>query len=241
MQTKAFTTTFRGLAFLAAFASLPAQSVAQIEDKAKDAVAAIAGPKDETEKTLFKLSQDGFSAMRTVRAARLALFNGKSDLVSDLLAKAKELLNQAEKEAPTFAIKTQESINGKNVGSDAETGKIDVIPIDASLALADDFVPTHEKKAHIAKANEHFKKGQAKEALDELRLGEIDVNYKRVLMPINATKKHVDQALKLIAEHQYYEANLALKAAEDGLTVDTINLAEPVGKSAVHARKPATK
>ena len=48
------------------------------------------------------------------------------------------------------------------------------VPIDGQVVLAHDFVPTPEKQAHIKEANEHFKNGKPKEALDELRIGEIE-------------------------------------------------------------------
>ncbi len=227
----------------ASFSSLvQAQQAGAAESgKAKDAVVSAAAPKDETEKTLLKLSQDGFNAMRFVRAARVSLFNGKTDQVPELLKDAKTALESAEKEAPSFAVKVSESLNGKSAGTESETEKVDVIPIDASIAVADDYVLTNEKKAHIAKANEHFKKGQSKEAMEELRLADVDLNYTRTLMPLNSTMKHVDQALKLLGEHKYYEANLALKAAEDGLTIETVNLLEPAGKHAAAAAKPGAK
>ena len=40
-------------------------------------------------------------------------------------------------------------------------------------------------------------------------------------MPIDTTAKAVDQAAKLLAESKYYEANLALKKAEDGWVIDS--------------------
>lgn len=228
-------------AFAASAFWLSAPALAQQSDKANDSVISAATPKNQTDEALTKLSQDGFAAIRSVRAARLAIFNGKLDIVSEQLAKAKDSLDKAEKEAPSFSVKTDASINGKNVESDIETGKLDLIPIDATLALADDYVPTREKSAHIAKANEHFKKGQKKEAFEELRLADVDINYIRVMMPLTLTRKHVEQAIKLAGEHKYYEANLALKAIEDGLSLDSINLLEPVGKGAAHARKSAGK
>jgi hypothetical protein len=229
------------LVFAASAFWFSAPALAQKSDKANDSVISAASPKDQTDETLTKLSQDGFAAIRSVRAARLAIFNGKLDIVSEQLAKAKDSLDEAEKEAPSFSVKTDASINGKNVESDTETGKLDLIPIDATLALADDYSPTREKLAHIAKANEHFRKGQKKEAFEELRLAEVDINYTRVMMPLTSTRKHVEQAIKLAGEHKYYEANLALKAVEDGLSLDSINLLEPVGKGAAHAKKPANK
>jgi hypothetical protein len=220
--------------------SIPARAeqAAPASEKAKDAVLSAAAPKDGADRALMHLSQEGFSAVRAVRAARIALFNGKPELVKQLLDSADASLQAAEKEAPSFTVKVSETVDGKNEGSATENGKVDLIPIDATLALADDYVPTHEKKNHIAKANEHFKKGQTKEAMEELRLADIDLNYTRILMPIDATKKHVDQAIKLLDEHKYYEANLALKAVEDGLTVQTMSLIEPMGKRAPAPQKP---
>ena len=45
-----------------------------------------------------------------------------------------------------------------------------------------------------------------------------------MLLPLEATKKRVADAEKLVNDHKYYEANLALKAAEDGIVVDAIDL-----------------
>ena len=241
MQIRTLAKPSFALAFAASAIWLSPPVLAQQSDKANDSVISAASPKDQTDATPTKLSQDGFAAIRSVRAARLAIFNGKLEMVSEQLTKAKELLDKAEKEAPSFTVKTDASINGKNVETDTETGTIDLIPIDATLALADDYTPTREKSAHIAKANEHFKKGQKEEAFEELHLADVDINYTRVMMPLASTRKHVEQAIKLVGEHKYYEANLALKAVEDGLTLDSINLLEPVGKGAARAKKPAGK
>ncbi|MGD9544202.1 MAG: YfdX family protein [Methylocystis sp.] len=233
---------------LAISASLPAfaraeRSAAAVRAKVKDTAVATEAPKDDAaERAMMRLSQDGFSAVRAVRAARIALFNGKPEFVSQLLDSAEASLRAAEKEAPSFTVKVSETINGKSEETSTQSQKIDLIPIDATLALADDYVPTDDKKAHIAKANEHLKKGEQKAAMEELRLAEVALNYTRILMPIEATKKHVDQAVQLLGEHKYYEANLALKAVEDGLTVETVNLIEPTGKGAAAApQKPAAK
>ena len=37
-------------------------------------------------------------------------------------------------------------------------------------------------------------------------------------------KKHIDEAAKLMGEGKYYEANLALKAVEDAVVVETFAL-----------------
>jgi hypothetical protein len=101
--------------------------------------------------------------------------------------------------------------------------KMRSVPVDGQLALADDFVMTPEKKAHVDKANESFKKGDHATGLEELRLGAIDVNYTRWWLPIAPTETHLAQAIKLANESKYYEANLALKAIEDSVTMDSIS------------------
>lgn len=190
---------------------------------------------DPSTEAIMKFSQDGNDAMREIAAARVAVFNANPKGAMDMLNKAKASLAKAEAEAPTFAIKTTVSVEGKKVGttSDNETAKS--VPVDGQLVLSDDFVPTPEKLAHINKANEHFKKGEKKEAMDELRLGEIDVMYNRAWLPLASTAKHLDQARKLMDEHKYYEANLALKAIGDSMTVDSVSLTEAPKQAAAKA------
>jgi hypothetical protein len=179
---------------------------------------------------LMKVSKDGFLAMRAVRAARLAIFNGEPKVAVEIMGKAKDALDAASKDESMFVsdMKTlagNKAAHGTTTTTAAATPATTWIPIDGQISLADTYVPTPEKKGHIAKANEHFKNGRAKEAVEELRLGEIDVTYSRVMMPLTATKKCLADAMRLATEHKYYEANLSLKAAEDGVIVDSVGLA----------------
>jgi len=178
---------------------------------------------------MTKVSKDGFMAMRAVREARIAIFNGEPKVAVEIMGKAKESLDAASKDESMF-IADMKTLAGKKAAhgttTSAATTAMIWIPIDGQIALADTYVPTPEKKEHIAKANEHFKKGRAKEAIEELRLGEINVSYTRVMMPLTATKKCLADAMQLAKEHKYYEANLSLKAAEDGLILDSVGLAD---------------
>ncbi len=106
-----------------------------------------------------------------------------------------------------------------------------MIPVDGQLMVMDDFVPTDEKKAHVANANEHFKKGEHQAALKELSLSDVKIVYNRLWMPIMPALKRLDQALKLMDEHRYYEANLALKAVGDNLTIETDSMTETPKKT----------
>ena len=61
---------------------------------------------------------------------------------------------------------------------------------------------------------------------------DIDVRYTRWWLPIAPTETHFIQALKLTNESKYYEANLALKAIEDSVTIDSIKFSElPASKT----------
>jgi hypothetical protein len=170
-----------------------------------------------------KASADGFKAMRAMHAARVAIFNGDVKLCEEMLSDASAALVLASKDEAVAKVKT------------------DLIPIDGSLALADSFVPSEKKAGHIAKANEHIKKGEPEKGIEELKLGEIEVNFSRVLMPLEATKKRLAEATSLAKEHKYYESNLALKAAEDGLELDSLSLFEFPKADAKAGEKAETK
>ena len=175
---------------------------------------------------LMKVSQDGFAAMRAVRAARVAIFNGEPEVTTQMLNKAKVGLNAATKDTSPFTQFSKTTRGGKTFAGKTQTAQTAWIPIDGRVALAETYVASPEKATHINKANKFFKNGQSKEAIAELRLGEIDVMYTCVLMPLEATIKCVTEATRLANEHKYYEANLALKAAEDGLIIDSTSLIE---------------
>ena len=188
------------------------------------APAAPAKPNAEA-KDMMKFSQNGSDAIREIAAARVAIFNGDPKLASDMITKAKAFVAKAELEAPTFIVKTTKSGHRRS-GPTSDTAKAEMVPVDGQLVVADDFVSTPEKQARIAKANEHFKNGEQKEALEELRLGEVEVMYNRVWMPLAFASEHIEQAIKLMNDQKYYEANLALKAIDDRLTVDSVSVTD---------------
>ena len=173
---------------------------------------------------LTKVSNDGYAALRAIHEARLAIFNGDTKLGDEMLAKATKDLDAATKDARTFAVDMKAADHGKSRIGKSASDKMDLIPIDSDIVIADTFVPSPEKNKHIAKANDHLKSGNSKEAIEELRLGEVDVVFTRVLLPLATTTKRVTDAAQLANDHKYYEANLALKAAEDGIVIDTVDL-----------------
>jgi hypothetical protein len=218
------------LAFASSLLAFP--TLAQNTQDASKPAATAAAPAKQDAQAVMRFSQDGNNAIREINGARVAIFDGNPKLASDLLTKAKASVAKAAQEAPTFKVKITTSVAGKDLGTSSETDKAALVPVDGQLVLADDFVSTPEKQARIKKANEHFRNGKNKEALEELRLGEIEVMYNRVWMPLASTTKHIGQAMKLMDDHKYYEANLALKAIGDSLSVDSVKLTDvPKAKS----------
>lgn len=179
--------------------------------------------KKQNQTAMMKLSQDGFTAMRAIRAARLAIFDGDPKIAQNMVAQAQKSLQAASKDASALP---PSAANGSGTNGSAGNGSSNVkyVPIDGQIVLADSFVDTSAKKAHIDKANQHIANGQSKQAMDELKLAEVDASFTSLLMPLQTTTKHVDAAKKLMDQQKFYEANLALKAAEDGLIVDTVAL-----------------
>jgi hypothetical protein len=217
----------------AAFPALAQAAKATSAQPVATAKAGVEGP------DLMKLSEDGFMAMRSVRAARVAIFNGDPKAAHDLLATAQKSLQAASKEAPTFRADLQTIENGKVTSNTDMSVQVESIPIDGQIVLVDSFVDSPAKKTHIDKANAHIAAGKGKDAIDELKLAEVDTSFTRVMMPLQATTKRVDDALKLVDQKKYYEANLALKAAEDGLLIDSVTLTEAPKAAAKAAPKAA--
>ena len=162
--------------------------------------------KDESKANRTKVSQKGFAAMQTIHAARLAIFNGEPDAAKEMLGRANGLMKEMAED---------------NHNYEAKEGQV---PINGSITLAESFVPNEKHASYLAKANEHFQKGQKTEGMEQLRQGEIAVNFARVLMPFEATSKKLTEAIELANQSKYYQTNLALKAAEEGMDFDSISL-----------------
>jgi hypothetical protein len=139
--------------------------------------------------------------MQAIHAARLAIFNGETEMCEQLLVKSNEFIMAAENDA-----------------SLAKT-HADLIPIDGRLTFGETLVPTEESAKFIEKANEHFRKGEPQQGIEQLKLGDIDVAFARVLMPLQSTKKQLAEALMVAKQQKYYEANLALKKSRRRPTI----------------------
>lgn len=159
---------------------------------------------------VLQVAVQGANAMRDVQFARLALFHGQPESAKKLTDDAAALLA------------ADDASWAKFVKTDATAKMIaDRLVINATIALSEDYVATPEKESAIKSANEKLAKGDQKGAIDTLRLAGIGVIENQYLMPLNQTRKAVAQAQKLLKAGKYYEANLVLKGAEEGIVVDS--------------------
>lgn len=159
---------------------------------------------------ISKPGQQGMEAMKDIQFARLALFRGQPESAKDLVNKAQLLLK---KDQDWSSAKAK---NKKTLQSDDF-----YVVIDSSLMLTEDFSANDEKKKAIQKANSHLSNGDKKGAIETLHLAGIDVAETQLLMPLKQTIAKVDKAREMLDDGKYYEANLALKGAEDGIITDT--------------------
>ncbi|WP_435952117.1 YfdX family protein [Dryocola sp. BD626] len=182
---------------MAAQASAPAAATtAQIQKEAAD---------------VMQVAVQGANAMRDIQFARLALFHGQPESAKKLTDDAASLLADDSADWAKF------------VKTDAKAKMIDdkYVIINATVALSEDYVATPAKESAIKSANEKLAKGDQKGAVDTLRLAGIGVIENQYLMPLNQTRKAVAQAQKMLDSGKYYEANLVLKGAEDGIVLDS--------------------
>ncbi len=167
---------------------------------------------DKIDRLDFKVSQDGYQVMQNVRAARLALFNGDTDGARQFVDKARHGLDKTGRD-------------DKALRAEAG-GDPNLVSIDGDLVVSRDYALTPEKRQHLAVGRDHLKAGRHDKGIEELRLADVDVGYSRLLMPLRQTWQHLAEAARLIAAQKYFDANLALKDAEDGMSVDTVSLVE---------------
>lgn len=182
--------------------------------------------------SVLKYSKEGHIALRDIEAARLAIFSSHLKTAADLIDQAKADLAKAAQDTGAADRPTgSNSASSANASSGSAPKQLAMVPVDGQLTVADDFVATPEKQQHIDNANKSLKSGNHEEALKELRLGEIAVVYNRLWMPVARAERHLDQATDLMNEQKYYEANLALKAIGDSLTVESIALTDTPKKT----------
>lgn len=192
-----------------------------------------------------KLSKDGYMAIRDVSMARLAIFNGQPAQAKTYIDEAQATLERAKTDDTVFT-KAESELKApagmKQPGPDAaaNTTPTTWIPVDGSITLGEDYVDTPEKSAGVAKANEQLKRGEHKNAMETLKLANVDVSFVMEVAPLDKTMAGVKNAAQLINAGKYYEANQALKGVEDGFRFDVTDVDGTPHKAANNNSKSAT-
>lgn len=165
----------------------------------------------DNQSIISKAGQQGMEAMKDIQFARLALFRGQPDEAKKLVNTAKNLLTDEKDWSSARALKEKKTPQPDDY----------YVVIDSNLTLSEDFVANDEKMKAIQDANAKINKGDKKGAIEVLHLAGIDVSETQLLMPVKQTMEKVDKAQNMLNEGKYYEANLVLKGAEEGLITDT--------------------
>ncbi len=185
------------------------------------APAPAATQKAEAARDFMKLSVDGGVAFRALHLARLAIFEADPVAAKKLVADARAALAKAKVDSTAFMKAEAELKIPPGMKPAAAGPAVAWLPIDGQLVLGEDFVATPVKAAAVAEANKHLEKGQRKEALEKLRLADVNVSFTMALAPLERTIADVEMAAKFMDEGKYYEANAAMKKAEDGVRYDS--------------------
>ncbi|MGJ8628354.1 MAG: YfdX family protein [Sulfitobacter sp.] len=171
---------------------------------------------EQTKATTIKTMAEVYDALKNVRATRIAIFDGNVDVAKNMVMTAQGDLVKAKENVESYALKNAKA---------SDEGEM-YLPFDSSVSLVEGFLPSKEKQPAIEEANGHLANGDNVKAIEVLRLANVDVTVSAAIIPLNKTVSHVNDAVKLINEGKFYEANLALKAVEDSVFVDAYSIDE---------------
>jgi hypothetical protein len=171
-------------------------------------------------------SQDGARAFQDIDLARLAIFNGQTSQAQQDVQQAQAMLDKAKSDESVFTKAESElkvPTGSKQTGpanATPSTTRISWLPISGMMSIDEDYTANPKKTAGVAKADAQMKAGNTKQAMETLRLNDVDVSFVEHVAPLQATLKGVDQAASLLKQDQYFAANQALKRVDDGVRID---------------------
>ena len=114
-------------------------------------------------------------------------------------------------------------------GTQADPAATDSKPVQGDQGQSQAAFSHSERMAASQKAREQLHSGDREGAVETLKTVELGLATRVVSMPLKETHDHLKEAISLLNKRKYHDANLALKAIEDGLVVSTDLIVEPVG------------
>lgn len=213
------TTALGGAAYAAEQVATPPAMVGSLTDRpAQKAV----------DRDVLTLSADGAAAFRDMSGARFALFEADPARAKALIERARTALAQVSGDH-SVSMKDGAALTpltGARISHGAEPAKaVAWLPVAGQLTLGEDFVPTPKATAALAEANHSLQSGDRTSAAETLRLAGLDVNATVAVLPLAQTSADLQRAAGLIEQGRYYEANVALKQAEDRMRFDVSDIA----------------
>ncbi|MBR7650896.1 hypothetical protein C3731_15865 [Brucella oryzae] len=187
---------------------------------------------------LDAISKDALNAVRGINFSRLAIFQGTPDEAKTILKKVKDDLDKAQKSTPALIDKLKAAGATTDEITAVQSG---TLPIDMQVGVVDDYTLTPEKTEHIKKANEHLKNGRKNEAIEELKLADINIVVTETSANLPAIGKYVDQALSQLDDGKYYEANMTLIKAQSMVTINSSMAPDIKPGTPAQPAKAATK
>ncbi|WP_170565531.1 YfdX family protein [Ruegeria atlantica] len=151
----------------------------------------------------IRVPANGKHILDGVHAARLALFDGNTDLARDMISNAHNEIND---HAAEFAIKLPDTVGF-------------AIPVESGLLFRDGFQPTDQHAPTISQAGALIRNGQVDEAITVMADAGIELDIKVVMLPVEPTATHLQQALTDIKAGHIHKANMTLKAVETSIEI----------------------
>lgn len=228
--------TFLVAAPLAQASAQTQAPAAQSTDAAKPADAGKLTPKQQAAmKKLDAVSEEGYAAVRGIALARLAIFQGAPDKAKTILTAVNENIGKAQASTADLAAKLAQADSPKDEIDAVQAGQV---PIDFAVGINDDYTMTPENAKHVEAANKHLGSGKTQEAVQELKLANVNVSVIETDAKLPVLAKVVATALSDLDNKNYYEANLSLIKADDAISSRSITENEPATAS-TPAMKPA--
>ena len=173
-----------------------------------------------------KFSQDGAKAFDNIDLARLAIFNGQTAKAQQDVKQAEAMLTKAKSDDAVYMKAESElkvpagTAQRGPANATPSTTRVAWLPVAGSMVIDEDYSADKAKGEGVAKADAEVKQGNSKQALDTLKLHDVDVSFVAQVAPLDATLKGVEQAANLMEQGHYFAANQALKAVDDGVRID---------------------
>ena len=214
-------------------------------------------PQKAADQDFGKLSASGAKAYMEVNAARVAIFDGRTNDAKTLINKADADIGSANGDATAF-MKAEADMKGSKpaqagptgaAASKNNAGKLNAddqasaadmktpkqwLPVDGEMSVDEDLSVSPAKQAAAADANKSLAKGDKKGALEKLKVADINVDYAVAVVPLKQTIDDVHQAATLVNSGKYYEASQMLRDVQDSTRFDVLDISgvpKPVAAS----------